>query len=887
MKKMETIVLSIDGKTITAPAGASILEAADRSGIRIPRLCHHPELKPAGACRLCLVEDEKTGRLMAACVTPAAQGQAVRTRTPRVVEHRRNIVRLMIAEHPESCVVCGKGNRCELRQVAASLGVGETGLYPMPNFKPYEQANPFITRDLSKCILCGKCIRADHELVVVGAIDFAHRGFGVRPATVHHTDLMGSNCTFCGTCLAICPTGALGLRHAWFAGTPEREADTTCGFCPVGCRLALGVSTNRVVDVNPSREPGSVNGATLCVRGHFAHDYLNAGSRLVGPRVRKPNDTGNTALVPTSWPEAVDAAAEGLLRVKAAHGPQSIGFLGSSRCTNEENYLFQKIARACIRTNNIDNGGYLSGHALLADFDEKTRGNWRKTPLARLETAGAILVLGADPAHSTPVAGYHIKRAARNGVPLIVADPRQTELAALASLWLPVTPGSDLALLNGLAALLLAANGYDRRFIDSRTEGFSLLRYGLAALDIMDICHTSGISKDALEAAAALLKGRHVSLVLGCGILRQPQAGHVLDALINLLLLTAALETEASGVYMLAGENNPAGALHMGAVPGLLPGLEKLGDDHVRKRYASAWQTALSPDPGLDMLHMIEAAEKGRIKAMYILGENPLRALPEPERVRKALESLDFLVVQDILDGDTVRMADVVLPGAAFCEKAGTFTNLEGRIQSLDTVVPPPGHAKPDWEILDILWTKLGGPPHEDIDHIRREIGRLVPMYADAWSAAPAWVTPGADAGTLRFRPVVAPEKVPPKEDYPLTALFGPLRYRAGSGTRTGASRRIGMLQSPPAVGLSPEDAASAGLKEGDRVAVLSAAGRLERNVTVSSRINRGQVFLPAAGDGGGATALIRLQDLGRGWNTCPVRLEKLEKEESHEATGN
>ncbi len=879
---METIVLTIDGKAITAPAGSSILEAADRSGIKIPRLCHHPELKPAGACRLCLVEDDKTGRLMAACVTPAAQGLSIQTGTPRLLNHRRNIVRLMMAEHPESCVVCSKGNRCELRQVAATLGVGETDLYPMPNFKPFEQANPFITRDLSKCILCGKCVRADHELVVVGAIDFADRGFGVRPATAHHTDLMASSCTFCGTCVSICPTGALGIRHPEFVGTSEREADTTCGFCPVGCRLSLGVSGNRVVEAGPSREAGTVNGATLCVRGHFAHDYLNAGRRLLSPMIRKQGEDTETTLVPASWQEAVDAAVDGLLRVKGAHGPQSIGFMGAPRCTNEENYLFQKIARASIQTNNIDGGGHLSGQILLAAFDKKTRGKWRKSSLAKLEAVETILVLGADPTHTSPVAGYHIKRAAKNGAALIVADPRQTQLATRSSLWLPVAPGGDLALLNGLAALLLEANEYDRRFIDIHTEGLSILRYGLSTLDIDGICQSAGISRDTLQTAAMLLKDRKTAFVVGGGFLRQTQAPRAIDALINLLLLTTGLDTEAPGVYFLAGENNHAGALHMGAIPGLLPGLEKLGDDSSRKRYEKAWQTSLSPDPGLDLVRMIEAAEKGQLKAMYIFGENPLRALPEPHRVRKALENLDFLVVQDILDGDIVRMADVVLSGAAFCEKAGTFTNLEGRVQCLAPAVPPPGNAKPDWEILDMLWTKLGGTPYEDVEHIRREITRLIPMYGEVIDTGPAWLASGENGGTIPFTPVVASEKVPTVENYPLTAIFGSVRYHAGSGTRTGASRRIGKLQSLNTVTISPEDAAPTGLKEGDRIVVLSATGSLKRTVTVSGKIQRGQVFLPGDGGRGAALSLIRMQDLDRGWNTCPVRLEK---EDSHETT--
>ena len=440
MGQLETIALSIDGKKIICSAETNILEAAEQNGIKIPRLCYHPELKPFGACRMCLVEDEKTGRLMASCVTPAAPGMVLQTASPRIIKHRRNIARLMIAEHPESCILCSKGNRCQLRWVAAQLGVGETNLYHMPNYKPYEEANPFIIRDLSKCILCGKCIRADHELVAVGAIDYNMRGFKSRPATAHELGLEQSTCTFCGTCVSMCPTGALSAKNTRYVGSPEQESMSICGFCSVGCSLAMGAADNRIVEVNPGQLPGSVNGATLCVRGHFAHDFLNSPRRLIGPMGRKNGDRENDELVPVSWDSALALIAQRLIEIKTMYGPQSIAFLGSSKCTNEENYLFQKIARVLIGTNNIDNGGYVSGQSLLKVFDEKMGSGYRKNRLADLEKAEVILILGADPSHSVPVVGYYLKRAARQGIPLIVVDPRKTELASIASIWLSIKP---------------------------------------------------------------------------------------------------------------------------------------------------------------------------------------------------------------------------------------------------------------------------------------------------------------------------------------------------------------------------------------------------------------------------------------------------------------
>ena len=403
---MKKVSLSIEGKIVACAAGTSLLKAAESHGIKIPRLCDHPDLKPFGACRICLVEDEKTGRLMASCVTPAAQDMVIRTDSDRIKKHRRNIVGLMMAEHPESCLVCNQGNRCQLRQLAADLGLGETDLYPMPNFKPFEQANPFIVRDLSKCILCAKCIRADHELVVVGAIDYSHRGFKSRPATVHELPLENSTCTFCGTCVSICPTGALTPNNPpgtlACVGTPAREALSICGFCGVGCSLAMGVSDNKIVEVNPAHLQQSVNKSTLCVKGHFAHDFLNTRSRLTHPLVRKDGQ-----LAPASWDETLELIASRLLEIKKEKGPQSMAFLGSSKCTNEENFLFQKIARAFIGTNNVDNAGTLCGQSVLRRWDEKTDGGCRVNRLDRIEKAEAILILGADPTHSVPVFGYY------------------------------------------------------------------------------------------------------------------------------------------------------------------------------------------------------------------------------------------------------------------------------------------------------------------------------------------------------------------------------------------------------------------------------------------------------------------------------------------------
>ena len=886
---MDNIILTIDNKKISCPPGTSILQAATQNNIKIPHLCFHPDLKPFGACRLCLVEDEQSGRLMASCVTPVAPDITLLTDTPRILNHRRNIVRLMIAEHPESCIVCSKGNRCQLRWAAAQMGIGETDLYAMPNYKPLEQANPFIIRDLSKCILCGKCIRADHELVVVGAIDYNLRGFESRPATIHEQGLEHSNCTFCGTCVSMCPTGALSVKNSQHVGSPTQESFSICSFCGVGCSLAMGQSANKVIDVNPAHLTDTINKATLCVRGHFAHDFLNSRQRLIAPMMPTTGKDETIQMTPVSWDEALDQVAERLVHIKDESGPQSIAFMGSSKCSNEENYLFQKMARVLIGTNNVDNGGYVSGQFLTTILDQKTGGGCRPNPFSDIEKADVIVVLGADPNHSLPVVSYYLKRAAKNGVPLIVVDPRKTELVSLASLWLPIKPQTDLELINVLAALLHESNAYDSEYIDRHAEGFSLLTYALSSLDMDKVCRVTGLKMQQLNAMAELLKEKRIAFVIGHGILQQRYGAHTLGAILNLSLMTGSLGAKGAGIYTLARENNQIGAMDMGAVPNLLPGRMPLDEDSTRKTWEKNWGVNISPDPGLNMGRIIEAAESGQLKALYIMGENPLRSLPQPQRVKAALQKLEFVVVQDILDSEIVQLANVVLPGAAASEKSGSFTNLEGRIQGFSPVVSPPGKAKPDWEILDLLATRLGASEvYGTLEKIREEIRRLVPAYAEMNGHRPGWVKISSPMAVfaatgaremVSFSPVVSTADQPDDSDYPFTAILGPLRYHLGSGTRTNASERIRDFNHEGAVAISITDADKLKLKEGDAVKIETRWGAIKRTIGRSNRIGPGQLFVPLAVNANDAMNLIDLSDLSdpntAGWKTCAAKITK------------
>jgi len=883
---MDEINLTINGKNIVCRAGMSILNAARENDIRIPSLCHHPHLEPIGACRLCIVEDEKSGRVMASCVTPVSENLSVQTDSPTIKEHRKNIIRLLMANHPESCIVCNKGNRCELRNIASQLGVGMHDLYPMPHYTGLEEANPFIVRDLSKCILCGKCIRVDHELVVVGAIDYNLRGFKSRPTAVHNRPLEKSSCTFCGSCISMCPTGALAAKNIYYAGSPQTEITSVCGFCGVGCSLVMGSVNNQIVDVNPSHMSDTVNQSTLCVRGHFAHDFLNSSKRLTTPLLRKDGE-----LSPATWEEALDVVTEKLLSIKKKNGPQSIAFFGSSKCSLEENYLFQKIARVVLETNNIDNGGYLNGRPVLNRFYSRL-GGIMTGPLQDFEKAEIILVFGADPTHSLPVLGYYLKRASKiKGIPIIVADPRRTDLIPSASGWLPLKTQTDSFLINGLAALLYQRSGYDAHFVERFTHGADEYFKDLSSINFDQIVRVTGLDLEKLEKAADLLAGKKITFVVGHGILQQRNGLETIDALLNLALMTGSLGQEGTEFYFLTAENNAHGAWDMGAAPDSLPGRQSLLDSEARKYWEHAWKIRLSPDPGLNIIRMIEAAEDENLKALYVMGENPLRSLPQPGQIRQAFDNLEFLVVQDILDNETVAMADVVLPGAAFSEKEGSFTNLEGRIQSFWPIISPPGEARPDWEILSLLGNRMGlTTQYRAIEKIRDEIRELTPMYSE-WgrNGSSSWIKEKSDLALFHpdkpgklagFSPIVPLKDHTLDEDYSLKAILGSLRYHLGCGTRTGSSDRINRITLLGEIEISEKDSERLNLTNGDKIRISSSYGVIERGIKVKKEQKPGLIFIPRAFHDNDARNLLPLTSLeainSPGLKEVSVKIEKI-----------
>lgn len=880
---MDTIAITLNGTPVSGRPGMTILELAQEVGVKIPTLCHDPSLKPVGACRVCLVEEEKSARLLASCVTPIVSGMVINTESPAVIENRKVIVKLMMASHPESCLLCDKGNRCQLRRIAADLGIGTVNYYPMPHFTVTQEVNPFIQRDLSKCILCGKCIRADQELVVVGALDYMHRGFDARPATVFDGPLETSECTFCGTCVTVCPTGALFERGKRHLGTIGVRTPSVCSYCGCGCNIYLEVHENRLISVQ-SRGVQDLNGRTLCVKGHYGFDYVHHPDRLRSPMIRKDG-----SLKEVGWDEALDYVADGLRRCHSGYGPDGIAFLGSSKCTNEENYLFQKMARVIFGTNNVDNGArILSGPSLeVLPLGAMTN------PLRDLESSDVILVLGSNPSASHPVASYWIKRAVRNkGARLIVVDPRKPDLASMASVWVPVRPCMDGLLLHAIFKALIDSGAVERNPLLQEIGGLADLRESLASLSRGNVEERTGCPPSLLDSITdILLQARSPAIVYGHGITRQANATEAIRAMLNLALLKGSLGKEGGGIYPLDKENNGQGAWDMGSRPDCLPGHQPLDDETVLQGLAARWRSTIPGKVGLKAVEMIQQAQMGRVKAMYVMGENPIRAFPDAPTVRSALSSMEFLVVQDLFLTETAALAHAVLPACSFVEKSGSFTNIERRVQSIHESIEPLPQSVPDWKILCWLSKRLGYPmDYDSAAAIMDEIRTVVPQYGGISSEKlkkGGMFQPCPDGGStgevrlsisgwgaqkLRFSPARLDE-TESEQGKGFALLRGSTLYHFSGGTRSTRSSRLNAMKAGGGLEMNPHDAQELRLVNGDSVRVFNNRAEVSMIIKVNGSLPRGVVF--SAYFDQGVSALFSLAPDGSGMNLCSVQIEK------------
>jgi formate dehydrogenase alpha subunit len=853
---VEKINITINGSRVSGGAGMTILDLARENNIPIPTLCHHPLLTPSGVCRVCVVEDESKDELVASCVTPIAPGMVIKTDSPRVINARRTVVELMLAGHPDSCLVCDKGNRCQLRTLASDLEIGRVGFDTTRSYHHFEDANPFIERDLTKCILCGRCIKACREIQGVSAVDYAYRGFDLKPATSLDKSLLESVCESCGLCVSLCPVGALSDKSTRNQGKETSKVKTVCTYCGVGCSLYLSVRDQEILGIGSCPE-NSVNAVSLCVKGRYGFDFINHKDRLKTPLIKKDGE-----FVEVSWEEALDLVASKLKGYK----PDELAVISSAKCTNEENYVAQKLARTVLGTNNVDHCARLCHAPTVAGLVQSFGSGAMTNSISELRDAGCIFAIGTNTTEAHPIIGLEIKRAVDKGAKLIVANPREIDLVRWAHLWLRQKPGSDVALLMGMMKVIVDEGLIDQAFIAERCENFDAFKASLKGFDLEFVERTTGVPKEKIAEAARIYATEKPSAILyAMGITQHSHGTDNVIATANLAMLTGNVGKPGSGVNPLRGQNNVQGACDVGALPNVYPGYQAVADANVRGKFEAAWGGSLPPSPGLTITEMIDAAYNKKIKGIYLTGENPLLSEPDIAHAKEALEKLEFLVVQDIFLSETAKLADVVLPGVSFAEKDGTFTNTERRVQRLRKAIEPIGDSRPDWQITCQLGKKMGSSGF-DFNHpsqIMDEIATLTPSYGGISyqrleDGGLQWPCPTPDhpgtpilhtqqftRGKGKFIPLeYKPPMELPDEEYPLILTTGRSLYHFHTGTLTRKVEGLNVLKGEGEVEINPGDASALGIADGEMVKVISRRGEVVARARVTEVSPVGVVFM-------------------------------------------
>jgi len=858
---MAKVSLTIDGKKVCVEEGTTILKAAQKLGIDIPHICYEERLAPPSSCRLCVVEIEGAERLAASCSYPVREGMKVRTDTERVKRARRIALELLISNHPLDCMTCEKAGNCLLEKYAYELGVSESRFQGEKTDYPAISDNPFIERDNKKCILCGRCVNVCTDIQQCEVLDFAERGFGTLITTGFNRPLTETSCVFCGNCLSVCPVGALVEKERRWRGREWelKKTTTICTFCGCGCQVTLHTKDNIVVKVtSPPDSP--TNSGWLCSKGKFGFEFIGSEERLTFPLIKE-----NGEFRRASWDEALDFVASNLEKIKKEHGPDSIAGLSSAKCTNEENYLFQKFMRAVIGTNNVDHCARLCHSSTVAGLARAFGSGAMTNSIAELSEADCILTTGSNTSETHPIVALQIKAAVKNGAKLIVADPRKIELVRFATLWLRQRPGTDVALFNGMMNVILNEGLEDADFIKTRCENFDAFREVVKDYPPEKVEKITGVAaRDIIKAARIYATSEKSSIVYAMGITQHTTGTDNVLSLANLAMLCGMVGKKSTGVNPLRGQNNVQGACDMGALPNVFPGYQSVEDNGIREKFEQIWKVSLPGNPGLTVVEMIHAIEEGKIKGMYIMGENSALSDPNSTRTVKALKKLDFLVVQDIFLSETAKLAHIVLPAACFAEKEGTFTNTERRVQKLCRALDAPGEARADWQIICDLSRRMGySMQYKSPAEIMQEIASITPIYGGIvysrlGKEGLQWPCPDTShPGTLylhkgkftrgkgKFHPTpYRPPAECPDDEYPFILTTGRVLFHFHTGTMT---RRVGGLNQiyPEAlVEISPSDATSLGVSSEDMVEVASRRGRVKAKVKVTDRSPAGVVFM-------------------------------------------
>ncbi|KAF2991345.1 formate dehydrogenase subunit alpha [Methylocystis sp. MJC1] len=880
-KSANMVTLTIDGKSVTVPEGTSIMRAAMEAGTEIPKLCATDSIKAFGSCRLCVIEVEGRNGTPASCTTPVAPGISVKTQTPRLSAIRRGVMELYISDHPLDCLTCAANGDCELQDMAGAVGLrdvrygydGSNHVFARNdgeanfNWKPKDESNPYFTYDPAKCIVCNRCVRACEEVQGTFALTISGRGFDSRVSPGMDEAFMESECVSCGACVQACPTATLTEKSVIAIGQPEHSAVTTCAYCGVGCTFKAEMRGEELVRMVPWKD-GKANHGHSCIKGRFAYGYAHHGDRILNPMIRESIDQPWQVV---SWDEALTFAADRLKAVQAKYGKGSVGAITSSRCSNEETYLVQKLVRAGFGNNNVDTCARVchspTGYGLNQAFGTSAG----TQDFDSVDEADVVLVIGANPTDAHPVFGSRMKKRLREGAKLIVIDPRRTDLVRSphikADFHLPLKPGTNVAMVTALAHVIVKEGLVNEAFVRARCDWdefqawadfVSLDRNSPEALESV-----IGVNAEDIRGAARLYAtGGNAAIYYGLGVTEHSQGSTTVMGIANLAMATGNLGRRGVGVNPLRGQNNVQGSCDMGSFPHELPGYQHISGEAARAAFEADWGVKLDPEPGLRIPNMFDAAVEGRFKGLYLQGEDILQSDPDTRHVSAALANMEIVIVQDLFLVESAHYAHVFLPGCSFLEKDGTFTNAERRIQRIRKVMSPK-NGYGDWEITQNLANKLGlGWNYTHPSEIMDEIARLTPSFRNVsyemleevgsvqWpcndaspEGMPIMHIEGFARGKGKFvitEYVPTDEKVGPR--FPLLLTTGRILSQYNVGAQT---RRTENSQWHPedVLEIHPHDAEDRGVVEGDWVKVASRAGETTLRVKITDRVAPGVVY--------------------------------------------
>ena len=865
-----TATVTIDGHEVSVPPGTSVMRAAAEAGIDIPKLCATDSLKAFGSCRMCLVEVDGAKGTPASCTTLCSDGMVVSTRTEQVQRLRRQVMELYLSDHPADCAGCARGN-CEMQAMAVEVGSAEVrygrGRDHLEE-SAYDASNPYFDYDPAACIVCSRCVRACGEIQGTFALTVDGRGFDSR-ITPGGGDFMASECVSCGACVQACPTSALQEKSLIELGMPTRSVDTTCAYCGVGCTFRAEVqgagADTRVVRMMPSKDGGANEGHS-CVKGRFAYGYAAHDDRQLHPMVR---DTIDDEWRVVSWDEAITRVAAGFTAIQRDHGVGSIGGISSSRCTNEEVYVVQKMVRAAFGNNNIDTCARVchspTGYGLNQTFGTSAGTQDFKS----VEQADVVLLIGANPTDAHPVFASRLKRRLRQGAQIIVADPRRIDLVhgphVEAAAHLPVLPGSNVAFVNAMAHTIVTEGLHDEEFLRQRCENVDGYLAFIAGHENSpeSTQEITGIPADQLRDSARLYAAApNGAIYYGLGVTEHSQGSTMVMGMANLSMITGNIGREGVGVNPLRGQNNVQGSCDMGSFPHELPGYRHISRPEVRAIYDDLWGTTLDPEPGLRIPNMFDSALAGTFRGLYIQGEDIAQSDPNTQHVEAALRAMDLVVVQDLFLNETARFAHVFLPGTSFLEKDGTFTNAERRINRVRPVLPP-RQGRDEWQITCDIAAAMGYPmAYAGADEIMDEVAATTPTFAgvsfarlDAEGSMQWPVTDAAPHGTPTMHVgefvrgkgnlvetvyVATTERT--NRRFPLILTTGRIltQYNVGAQTRRTPNNT---WHPEDVLEIHPADAQMRGISTGDLVDLSSRVGATTLRAEVSERMPAGVVY--------------------------------------------